>query len=551
LLASHRLGLHDAAHDRGDFVTPKSIKQAIVAPDDERDDQERNTPPDLLASFMRGLGIISRWRWRCLATFLGVIIVGFVVLLLATERYTAHASLIVGIRQPEMITAEQSRDLSRTEPDIDGAIELMKSEAVLRQVNTKLAAAGFVETQTTQVAARPSLIRRLRAITAGLLGRKPQHVQVSPDPIDRRIAELRRGYKLDRVGRSTLVDLSFTSTDPVLAAAAANALAAVSTEDESQFSGMSVSEQSGFQLARTSIVSSATIPEDPSSPSSVVILGAAALIGFAATVTVALLSEFRAQQTVLNTEALSRRGIRALGLFPSNPEKAGADRVFQDSITTLQAALSGMPPWRGAGGGVFLFTSALAGDGKSTVSVALAKSMAASGRKVLLVDADLRSPAVARLLGLQAAPGLSTCLRAGEHSGAAVQRDAASGLDVITAGDELARPFDLLAAPCLPHLVDAWRQIYDVVLIDSAPVLAFGDARILTAVADYVVVLARWSKTNWTSLSYTLQMLADNGGRIAGVAISQADLRKLRRFDYVHTSVYGLPYAAGSRPPSS
>ena len=526
----------------------KPIKQAVFAADGGLDD-ERLAPPDLRASFMRGLNVLWRWRWRSLAVFLGTVLAGFVVLLVSTDLYTAHATVIVGIRQPEMVTAEQARDLAHAEPDIDGAIELMKSEAVLRQVDAKLAAEGFADFQATPAARSPSLLTRLRAVTAGLLGRKPPRIPRPPaDPTERRVAELRRSYKIDRVGRSTLIDLSITSADPAFAAAAVNALAAFSVQDESSFSRMSLTEQSGFQIVRTSLVSSASVPEEPSSPSTGKIMGMAVLIGLAAAITVSLLAEFRAQQTVLSAEELSRRGIRALGLFPSFPAKTGPGRVFQDSITSLQAALSGLQPRKGGGGIVFLFTSALAAEGKSTTSVALAKSISASGRKVLLVDADLRSPTLDRHLGLQPAPGLSACVRAGSHGSAVVQRDPASGLHVLTSGDGLAHPFELLASPCLRDIVDEWRQAYDVVLIDAPPVLAFGDARILALLADYVVVLARWGKTSWSALNYALQVLADSGGRVAGVAISRADLRKLSRFDYVDARIYGLQDAAGTRP---
>ena len=188
---------------------------------------------------------------------------------------------------------------------------------------------------------------------------------------------------------------------------------------------------------------------------------------------------------------------------------------------------------------VLLFTSPLPEEGKSTTVAALAVSLAGSGKKVLLVDADLRSPTLHRTFGLALRPGVSACLRAGLHEQDLIQRDPASGVHVLTAGEPIRKPLEILTSARLHELIEAWRAAYDVVLIDSPPVLAVGDARLLASAADYTVVVARWGKTSWTTLTQALRIISESGGRIAGVTVSRVDVRELSRYDYADAMAYG------------
>ena len=501
-------------------------------------DDERLAPPDLRASLLRMLRMMWRWRLRTVVVLAAFVLLGLFYTLLTPEQYTSHATLIVGTRQPELMTAEQARDIAKVEPDIDGALELMKSAPAMSFVADKLAAAGFEPFQSAPPQPSPGLVARLRSGVDAILGRHP--VRPPYNPMQTRYAELRRSFKLERIGRSMLVDVAYTSADPALAAAASNALATFSAQDKDALSRISMTEQGGFSIVRTFVVSSASVPDQPSAPNVPVILGISFLVGIGAAVTMSLLAEFRMQQRVLSTEELARRGIRSLGLFPTFSSKGGPGHVFEDAITSLQAALSSLPARHGPDGIVFLFTSAMPREGKSTTSAAFARSIAASGRKTLLVDADLRSPMLSRRYGLQNAPGLATCLRAGKSCNEAIRQDPTNPrLHFMAAGDDIKQPFETLATPCLRDLMDEWRSSYDVIIIDAPPVLNYGETRLLAFLSDYTVFLARWGETTWDSLNHALRMLAESGGRVAGVAISRADLRRLSRFDYVDSQMYG------------
>ena len=504
-------------------------------------------PPDPRASIEHALRTLWRGRGRFLLAFLPMLAIGLCSLLIAPERFTAHATLIVGFRQPELATIDPGRAPIRGEPDIDGAIELMKSQAALRQVAATLAAEGRTEFAAAPASGRPSLLATLRQRLAMLLGRAagPPRAERTVDATEATASRLRKDFRVERVGRSTLVDVSFTSDDPVLSAVAANALAAFSAYDEGFLSRMTLAERSGFQIMKTSVVSSASVPETPSSPNVVLIGAASLLVALGAALTAVLFGEYRAQQTVLGMEEISRRGMRALGVIPSYRVAADRGQAFEVSVDSLQATLSTLPNRRAEGGAVLLFTSALAEEGKSTAVSALAVSLAGAGRKVLLIDADLRSPTLHRMFSLAVSPGLSACLHPGTHRQDLVQRDPATGVHVLTAGEPVRRPLEIFGSPAFREMIEAWRVAYDVVLIDSPPVLPVGDARLLASAADYVVFVARWGRTSWVALSQALRMVSESGGWIAGVTVSRANLRKLARYDDGDARIYGPAYGRG------
>ncbi len=551
MVARRANALPSTAAARGDVVIVKPNEPPIVTVRQFADDNdERLAPPDLRASLLRVLRMIWRWRMRSGLILLAFVMLGFLYSLLAPELYTSHATLIVGIRQPELMTADQARDVAKLEPDIDGALELMKSQPAMSFVADKLAAAGFEPFQSAPPADKPSMLARPRAVVDALLGRHP--VKPPSNPMQQRYAELRKNFKLDRIGRSTLVDVSYTSQNPELSAVAANALANFSAQDKGALSGISLTEQGGFSIMRTFVVSNAPVPDQPASPNVPVILGISFIVGLGAAVTMSLLAEFRMQQRVLSTEELARRGIRSLGLFPTFSHKSGPSHVFDDAITSLQASLSSLPARHGPDGIVFLFTSAMPREGKSTTSAAFARAIAASGRKTLLVDADLRSPMLSRRYGLQGSPGLATCVRAGRTTNEAIRQDPQNPrLHFMAAGDDIEQPFETLASPCLRDLIDEWRTSYHVIIIDAPPVLNYGETRLLAFLSDYTVFLARWGETTWDSLNHGLRMLAESGGRVAGVAISRADLNRLSKFDYVDSQMYGRGASRAQPQPSS
>ena len=140
---------------------------------------------------------------------------------------------------------------------------------------------------------------------------------------------------------------------------------------------------------------------------------------------------------------------------------------------------------------VILITSSVAREGKTTTASNLAISLAHAGRKVLLVDADLRRAALDKIYDLPAESGLAQLLEGKILLGGAVQPTQIADLDLITAGCKVANPAELLMSTRMREFVDEARRSYDYVIIDSSPLLAVTDPALIGVATDGVVLVLR------------------------------------------------------------
>jgi capsular exopolysaccharide synthesis family protein len=172
-------------------------------------------------------------------------------------------------------------------------------------------------------------------------------------------------------------------------------------------------------------------------------------------------------------------------------------------------------------------TSAVSGEGKSTVSLNLALALAEVTDRVLLVDADLRRPAIADRLGIEGAVGLSTVLvgRAGFDD--VVQEWGPRGLAVLTAGQIPPNPTELLSSPAMRDLAAELADRFDAVVFDSTPLLPVSDALLLSRVTTGMVVVANSRKVRRGQLSQALSVLAQVQARVLGVVVTMVAARGL------------------------
>jgi succinoglycan biosynthesis transport protein ExoP len=137
---------------------------------------------------------------------------------------------------------------------------------------------------------------------------------------------------------------------------------------------------------------------------------------------------------------------------------------------------------------VLLMTSAFGGEGKTTLSSHLAVNLATVGYRTLLIDADLRRPAVHKVFRQPRQPGLCEVLRGEIDVSEAVQAGPVDGLSLLLAGDSLGQPAKLLTQGGLGKLLPALRKQYDYVLVDSAPVLPVADSQCICQYVDGVIL---------------------------------------------------------------
>lgn len=182
----------------------------------------------------------------------------------------------------------------------------------------------------------------------------------------------------------------------------------------------------------------------------------------------------------------------------------------------------------------FVITSSVAGEGKTSVSVNLAIALAQAGRRVLLVDGDLRRPRVANLLGLERAVGLTTILVGRTKLEESIQRHAASGVHFLASGPTPPNPTEILQSHAAKELLQRLRAAYDVVLIDAPPVLPVADAAILGTAADGVVMVIRHGKTNRDQLQASSQRIEKVGARLFGVVVNMVPRRAAEGYYYYY-----------------
>ncbi len=236
-------------------------------------------------------------------------------------------------------------------------------------------------------------------------------------------------------------------------------------------------------------------------------------------------------------------GVRIIGTMtsPETVEKALLPRQLTEDYQTIRANLGlldegGMPK-------KLVVTSAGMRDGKTTFSVNLATSLSRSGRKVLLIDGDLRKPDVGRLLNVPRDMRRLQDVLMGNPFDESLIAIVSPGLHVLAADSQNAvDPYELLVLPTTALLIDKLAERYDHVIIDTPPVLAFPDALILAKIAGSVIIASFAGHTSGPELKETKDRLAQINVRILGTVMGNVHLgHTYYRYGYHY-------YAQGGRP---
>jgi capsular exopolysaccharide synthesis family protein len=235
------------------------------------------------------------------------------------------------------------------------------------------------------------------------------------------------------------------------------------------------------------------------------------------------------------------------GRRPSRSPAAAADYMinqplsaFAESLRNLRAFLRLSGPDQD--GKVIAITSAVPREGKSITSLCLARAMALSGGKVVVVDCDLRQRGLTRLVG-DSDTGLVQVVEGRVRLEDAMMLDAKTGLWILPAatGDI---PDDLFGQEATEELFDRLSKEFDCVLLDTPPILGVADARMLAARADRVLYTVHWNKTPVRAAQAAIDILQESGADIAGALLTRVDVKKQARFGYNDSSDYFHAYRA-------
>lgn len=168
----------------------------------------------------------------------------------------------------------------------------------------------------------------------------------------------------------------------------------------------------------------------------------------------------------------------------------------------------------------FCITSSTMGEGKSITILNLAISFAENGQKVLLIDADMRRPAMARLLVEKGTPGLSNVLAGLVTEDLAIRKEVYPNLDMLFSGDVPPNPSELLGSDRMKDLLARLSENYDYILVDSPPVNAVSDARVVASLLDGVLYLVRQDKTEKDAVARGINQLKLTDAKLLGFVLN-------------------------------
>ena len=282
------------------------------------------------------------------------------------------------------------------------------------------------------------------------------------------------------------------------------------------------------QVIAVTVVSGPTSASAPVSPDLARHLGLGLLAGLVLGALLAVLRDLLDTTVRSSAAAAEVVGVPTLAVVDEDDD---ADRRAE-SVRQLRTSLAFLRTAAGPRAAVVVVTSALAGEGKTTTALDLARSLAGTGERVLLVEADLRRPGLAAALGLEGGPGLSDVLGGQAEIASALRPGGVDGLQVLPAGSVPPNPSELLGSPRTADLVATLRTRFDTVLLDAPPVLPVTDAVVSAAAADGVLLLVRWGRTSRAEVAEAVAMLERGGVTVLGGVLTRRRLTRAQRRRY-------------------
>jgi capsular exopolysaccharide synthesis family protein len=343
---------------------------------------------------------------------------------------------------------------------------------------------------------------------------------------------------------TTLITISVENADPLLAADVANALAASLTAAVENIETPNGSDESPVRLTR---VKDAIPPLAPSSPNVTLNLVLGGLVGLAIGIGIAAL------RSILDTRIRTPQDLTIvtdaplIGAIAFDPKAKDRPLIVHadplspraESFRALRTNLQFLD--MGARNS-FVITSSIPSEGKSTTTINLAIALADAGKRVALLDADLRKPKVAEYLGIEGGAGLTDVLIGRAKVGDVMHPWGDRTLYVLPAGKIPPNPSELLGSSQMARLLEILERDFDVVLCDAPPLLPVTDAAILAKATSGALVVVSAGRTNRHQLSSAIDSLLTVGARVAGVVLSMVPTRGPDAYAYAYGYGYGQGY---------
>jgi polysaccharide biosynthesis transport protein len=313
---------------------------------------------------------------------------------------------------------------------------------------------------------------------------------------------------------------------------------------------------SGIRTNNVRLIDRAQVPRSPVSPNRPRALLLGLIVGLAGGLGSAFFLEYL-DDSVADPDDLERHvHVPLLGPVPILEPKIAGERsrdlialqepksIYAESYRTVRTSLlfsSPDDPPR-----TFVVTSSGPQEGKTLTATNLAVTVALTGKRVLLIDADMRKPRIHAVFGLGNEFGLSSLIGGSSEVGLALKRTPVETLLVMTSGPVPPNPSELLGSGRMGHLLGLLREKFDIIIMDCTPLIAVTDATVLAARADGVILVIKAGTTRRTIVRRAVKQLADVQARISGVVLNQVNVRKS---SYYYPSYYARYYRSVEEDP--
>lgn len=313
------------------------------------------------------------------------------------------------------------------------------------------------------------------------------------------------------------------------------------------------------KVGNVRVVDSAAVPELPVKPKKSMILALSGLLGVLAGLGLAFLRN-SLRPGIKNADDIEQHvGLHVFATVPhsgdqselttnSKAKQAGMHLLANvlpndpciESLRSLRTALQFA--MLDAPNNIVLMTGPTPGIGKSFTSANFAAVLAAGGKRVLLIDADMRKGHIHESFGLERGHGLSELISGTQTLNQAIHKEVSQGLDFIATGPMPPNPAELLMSTATVQLLKTVGANYDMVVIDTPPVLAVSDTQVIAPLAGTVFMVARAEISTLSELQESAKRLGRSGVTVRGVIFNDLNLSK-RRYGYGYGYGYGYKYS--------
>jgi capsular exopolysaccharide synthesis family protein len=480
----------------------------------DRRDQDWIQPQTEQQGLGRYVGIVRERIWLIVLITILTTAVAMLYVATATKEYEAEATMLIQPVSSSEVSPEGLgliRESSDPTRDVETASQLIVTQDVAERVREELGLSESAESLLDRVEAEPVAQSLIVLVTAR---------DTSPEAA----AELATTFAQQAVAERT--DQLHEQIDQILPALEASQEADSSDVTSGQIAFLTQLREGPDPTLK--VETEASVPSSPVSPRPV--LSAAA--GIFAGIALGLAAAFASQ--VLDPRLRREEQLRQLYRLPvlaRIPKETGssassgpldpmnASPVVAEAYRTLRGTISAGK--RGARGTTLLVTGSSPSEGKTTTAINLAASLAAAGNRVILIEADLRRPAISPALGIKAHRGVvSVLIESVSVEDALINhRPLGANLELLLADYEGGWISELFALPAAIDMLEEARQLADYVIVDSPPLTDVVDALPLARQVDEVLIVARPGTTKIQKLSRLGELLAENGIRPLGFVV--------------------------------